>query len=336
MSVFTALMVGDMHVRPDDLADCENLMEGLLETLEACPQVAEIWFLGDLFHTHAWIHVDVQAFWLKWLRTLSELALVNVVIGNHDQAPSGNHAVQWVKETSLEVTVFDEASLHPGFAVVPYMRKEDFLQATEELKGPSSILICHQTFAGAQFENGFYAPEGVSPDAISFANVISGHIHEPQILKGANSTIYYVGSPRWISLNDANSERFIHLVSISSEGDLVEIEKIPTGQWCKRILRVEVTPESTWTERTLDLKVVGEGDEYHFDLRGPKVWCEEAAALYSRYGKVRTFPEQAHVVHVRESEGVFQAFRKFVDSYVPLNATPVAQLKTMVEERFSG
>jgi hypothetical protein len=37
---------------------------------------------------------------------------------------------------------------------------------------------------------------------------------------------------------------------------------------------------------------------------------------------------------VRESEGVFQAFRKFVDSYTP-KATPLETLKTMVKERFS-
>lgn len=328
-------MIGDVHVRPEDLDDCENLMKGVLETLGDHHLVDEVWLLGDLHHTHAWTHVDVQAFWKKWLGILSELVHVNVVLGNHDMAPSGNHAALWYEDAFEDVTVMDDVCSHPIFDVAPYMSKEDFLAEVVNGQPTGNILVCHQTFAGAQFENGFYAPEGVAPSAMPYKHIISGHIHEPQTLEAPGVKIHYVGSPRWISLNDANSERFIHLVWVEND-EITEIEKIPTGQWCKRILRVEVTPASAVTERALDITCKSTDDEYHFDLRGPKSWCEDLARLYSRYGRVRTFPEQNHVVHVRESEGVFQAFRKFVDSYVPPNATPTAQLKTMVEERFNG
>jgi metallophosphoesterase superfamily enzyme len=68
--------------------------EGVVATLDEHPEVKEVWFLGDLHHTHAWVHVDVQAFWLKWLQRLASESW-SILVGNHDQAPSGNHALQW-------------------------------------------------------------------------------------------------------------------------------------------------------------------------------------------------------------------------------------------------
>jgi hypothetical protein len=326
-------MVGDVHARPDDLDDCEALMMGVLEVLARRPDVRHVWFLGDLHHTHAWVHVDVQDFWRKWLKRLAPMVdEVGIVVGNHDQAPSGNHAAQWYGEIE-GVHVYDEARCHHVFSVVPYEGdKKQFILSALCLYGQGEpgegTLLCHQTFAGAKFENGFYAPEGVSSSDMLFRNVISGHIHEPQTLVSDNVTVHYLGSPRWIGLNDANSDRFVYLVEMDGQ-ELVGMENISTAQWCRRIVRVEVTPDDL-------MPVPRPGWAYHFDLKGPKAWCEEQAPKYTPFGKVRTFPEANRVVHVRESEGVFPAFRKFMAAYVPPNATPLERLKTMVEERFNG
>jgi hypothetical protein len=40
-------------------------------------------------------------------------------------------------------------------------------------------VVCHATFNGARYENGFYAKEALDPDAVPQKRIISGHIHTP-------------------------------------------------------------------------------------------------------------------------------------------------------------
>jgi len=64
--------------------------------------------------------------------------------------------------------------IEDGVHALSFHKDED--QFLSKLKS-GKILFCHQTFDGAKFENGFYAPDGFDFSGIKYEKIISGHIH---------------------------------------------------------------------------------------------------------------------------------------------------------------
>lgn len=320
------LIVGDPHIRAEDLDQGLKLLELLLQTPEA--EKIDLIFLGDLFHTHSLVHLQVQAFWMDaMVQLLARFRSVTVLMGNHDaphDTPDGINALRPL--AGLGVTVVDKPMIVGPFLMLPFYRsQQDFLAAARglgELGFPTypetpltKTLFCHATFNGSRFENGFFAPEGIDPDAVPQAFVVSGHIHHGQEF----GKVWYPGAPRALTANDANKERFLWLATWSPEGELLTRTPIKTEGYLARIVQVEDSP--SWTQSPADVKVYP-GDQLTVVISGDQARVQERQRLWTGVAKIRTQVDQVKKEDLRPSEGMMPALQRFLPQFQSRNGTP--------------
>lgn len=210
------LRIGDPHIKPSNLAEAEKLMAFVYQTvLDVEPDRVEI--LGDLFHTHAVVRLEVLSFWNSWLDILSEKAEVIVLVGNHDLSGNGHPSVNalevFTKFKKKNLKIISHPAIYGNFAYMPYRANNElFIDESNGLAAAGGkVLICHQTFDGSQYENGFYAPDGVEISRLNYDLIISGHIHKTQIIKAGNKIVMYPGTAKWDTASDANESKGIWL-----------------------------------------------------------------------------------------------------------------------------
>src|SRR4051812_35415302 len=85
------IRVGDPHVKINNLEDSRKLMDFVLQKANEL-QPDRIELLGDLFHNHAVVRIEVLNFWDNVLTQLSNSFQTVVLVGNHDQ--TGDYASQ--------------------------------------------------------------------------------------------------------------------------------------------------------------------------------------------------------------------------------------------------
>ena len=319
------LIVGDPHVKPDDLEDCERLLSYIKSIVTKDTSIQDIDFLGDMFHTMGVIHSEVLAFWTKWLYELSDICTVNVIVGNHDQTPGKTaHSLLPFKNTDPNnLKIYDKPATEGAISFLPYIHdNEEFVKAANEAKG--QVLYCHATFDGSQFETGYYAKGGIDPDLVKQKLIISGHLHTSQNLD--NGRILYPGSPRWLTASDANVDKHIWIVN-----EDWSFEKIPTDTVCSRIVKLEERPGST-----IDFFEPQANWRYLVDVHGPKAFVNERKEFWAdKSVKLRVFIEREKTISVKESKGIISEFGKFVETFKSPNGTPSEVLKKMVSDRLA-
>lgn len=326
-----AIIVGDVHATPTEIRDCQQLIGGLA-TLR--PHADTIIFLGDQFHTHAILHLDVINFWRQTANGLRSLGFkVVALVGNHDVETSGQlvpNAMQSVADC-FDVVVDRTTVLwkHPVHVAMPYYHDpQEFVAACRGLdlaeNGtplPSArTLICHQTFDGAQYDNGFYAQDGVDQTLLPFDAIISGHIHT----RGTVGKVLYIGSPRWRNLHDVNKHKTVVCYDFETQ---TVVQEWDTSQWCSKMIHWELTPETERDEPPFDART-----RATITLRGPADWVRERAKHYRAQGcAVRQLPDIQAAPRVKESEPVDVSFVSFVRGFQTPHGTPPAVLESLVK-----
>jgi len=327
------LYVGDYHARTNDLEECKALGDYIVKVFneEKCSRVV---FLGDQFHTHLTVNLEVMRFWFDLFGKLDGgrdpymLHKVIALVGNHDKRVGTDivdtHSMMPFGDTVLIVS--RPTYIANGIAAMPhYTSHEDFVKAANELNGIET-LICHQTFDGSKYENGFYAPDGIDSNLLKQGAIISGHIHAQQEV----GKVWYPGSPRWLTLGDANEEKAIWVVTHDDNGRIVERTPYDTSTVCTRILLLEDTPEAPVE--------VPEGKALvTVDVRGPAEYIAQRKEELAAKGvtRIRTFPTRERKVIVRESDGISVAFQKYINGFKPRNGTDIESLFALVRERVS-
>jgi hypothetical protein len=318
------LKVGDVHATPDELDDCECLMAFVLATALAL-KVDYVCLLGDSYHTHNIIRVEVLAFWRRWFATFKSHGIKVIgLVGNHDYGGEGLsiHAMMAHEE---QIEVVDRPTVKEGMLFMPYYSdREKFVVDCCAAAPLTKTLVCHQTFQGGKYENGFYAEDGVNPDLIPHTYILSGHIHTPQTF----GKVTYIGAPRWRTLSDANIDRAIWLYTFA-DGEVVGAESFDLGDVCRRIYYFEDTPETPF------LGTVDPRHDYRIDVRGPSDWVTARKQFYGSGVNVRIFRTDQAVVKVRESEGIDKAFVSFMERYRPKFGTDPQLLQSMAKERLA-
>ena len=268
------LRVGDPHVRPQNITESTNLMEKVANAAEAL-KVDRIEILGDLFHTHAVIRLEVMAFWLHWLEVLAKITHTVVITGNHDM--SGDYGME---ESALSVfrglhanlDIIGLPTIKGIFGYLPYSHSSElFASKANALIGMGAkVIVCHQTFNGAKYENGFFAPDGVSPTDINCDLIISGHIHAKQrFVTEKKQQVIYPGTAKWDSASDANEEKGITLFTHDDDtGKIIDELFIPTADVCTPIIRV------IWNEGE-EKPEIKEGAKVNVLLVGSSDWISE-------------------------------------------------------------
>jgi DNA repair exonuclease SbcCD nuclease subunit len=242
--VYKILRIGDPHVQINNLEDSRKLKNFIIKiALEK--QVDWIEFLGDLFHTHAIKRIEVDAYWTDFFNELGNNNIVTkVLVGNHDivgnKEAEGVHALIPYKHYPY-INIIDTTKSHGPFLYCPYTSsEEEFFQKigpTNPTTEDTKVLICHQTFQGCSYENGFYAKDGFDLGKVPQSIVISGHIHKTQQM----GKCFYPGTPKWDTASDANEEKGIwYFEHNEKDGSILKQEFISTKEIVTPIYRFTI------------------------------------------------------------------------------------------------
>lgn len=318
------LLVGDPHVTVDELEDCNSLLILVVKTAKEqfCDRIV---FLGDLHNNFAVTNVRVTAFWRQWFKKLATDFEVFALVGNHDMLGNGQRSPHALVPYEDIVTVISEPVyyLNDKTLYLPYIADPNLFLTYVGDHPDAERIICHQEFNGAAYDNGFFSPHGVDPNLMQVP-VISGHIHTPQSL----GNVWYPGAPRWRTLSDAaTKERYLHTIS-----DTGATSAHPTSPHVKRIWEITITPETAHIHPTFLLK-----DEYRIHVEGPADFVKERLAKLAEYQepnkRVSSTITDSRVIHVKESDGIETAFQKYLETFMPKNATPAAKLIELAANR---
>lgn len=302
------LFIGDMHVTLAELEDSARVIDLVCEIVGSNEDVIPV-FLGDQYHTHAILRLEVIDFWRKAFKLVLECSRTKTVFalaGNHDMTgdSSSKATAMDIHATSgvIAVTKLSPASWGRKVTFLPYMSNEEFLATVKA--SPTDVLVCHQTFQGATYDNGFYAHDGIDQNEVPANLIISGHIHTPSVI----GKVEYVGAPRWRTISDAAvSERHLMLLDL----DTLERKYIPTSTHVRKLILLKDTEEAPLEAIALD------HHEYRVDIHGSEAFIEARKKFWLGRAKVRCFPTYASKSVVKESEGIDSAFSTFVTNFQP-------------------
>ena len=304
------LLVGDPHMTPDALEEGNRLMEFVLKTAQDY-NADRIAILGDLHHCHALVRVEVTHFWKQWMERLGDSPCdVVLLCGNHDLPgnASGDLSINALVSYRgcKHVAVVDFPLNLNGVLYLPYyFDPQQFVAAANS--DPTNVIICHQTFCGAKYENNFPAADGVDPDLIKAPLIISGHIHMQQKL---GNKVVYVGSPRWLTVSDANQERGINIFDTETK----EFTFLSTKPYCRSINSYVVTPENENEFITVE---DSSRARTIITLKGPKQWVSskvDTLGTMAEKIELRSVYLEDKAPEIRESEGLASSLEKYVQS----------------------
>ncbi len=274
---FKTLRIGDPHVRPSNLEESDRVMEMAL-SLAKRHAVQRVEILGDLFHTHAIVRLEVLEFWQKWLSRFNDFDTV-VLVGNHDMVGDHNSTTHALNVFKGKIPYIVDQPRRLGiYGYLPYRHsREHFIKDVQQLASTGAkVLVCHQTISGSQYENGFYAPDGIDPADIPFNLIFSGHIHKRQIIKAGDKTVIYPGTSRWESISDANEEKGLCIYEHDeTTGALLGSEFFSSAKICKPIISV------AWFQGDEEPKLPHLDDiKLHVELIGTSDWVKEQKKRY--------------------------------------------------------
>jgi DNA repair exonuclease SbcCD nuclease subunit len=314
------LLIGDPHATPDSLVEMRALV-GFIKRVAEETKPDYIVFLGDQFHTHNIIHLEVLAFWRDAFAQLTKIGSVLALVGNHDMS-----GVKGNTDTALElypyVKIVNKPFVLDQIGFIGYMPdSKAFVAASTNLN--TSVLICHQTFDGSKYENGFYAKDGIDQSLIPHHTIVSGHIHTPQTI----GKVWYPGAPRWRTVADANTDRAIWLIGIDGN-NLTKIASYDTSTVCKPMYSLKDYPD-----KPVALPTNAANANIVIDIYGDAIHVANRKATLAPHGRIRTFPTATRTVQARESDGLAVAARKFFTATKPKNGTQPDKLWALAQER---
>jgi DNA repair exonuclease SbcCD nuclease subunit len=298
------IVVGDPHAQSSNLEEM-NLLMDRIDQEAASSDVDSVIFLGDLFDTHNVLRLEVVNFWQKRLEQLAKIKKVIVLVGNHDQ--KNNESDEWVLsslcvvENIHNLTVINKPTVIDGWAYIPHTSSNDkFVKTANELLSQSSVLVCHQTFNGSQYDNGFFAPNGIEPESVSgYKKVIAGHIHKFQEF----SNITYVGSPRWMSISDANQDKGIW------KTDGTAFHMISSGDVLPRVVQIDLAEGE-------DLNCeLSKKDKNYIVLTGTSSWIGKTAKKYKDLARIIPKPTDTKVRNQSERSKI-TVFETYLKSFI--------------------
>lgn len=199
---------GDPHGKMSNLTTFQAFLDHLNAFSQKCDTVV---ILGDLFNNHALVRSEVLNEWTRYFRNIDRPHIV--LVGNHDKvSPESSIHVLNVFRDYKNVAIVDKPAEIDSVLFMPYVHTvEEFKRAIKDTT--ATRLVCHQTFDGAMYDNGFYAPHGIPMDAIKqFQLVISGHIHREQEF----GNVWYPGSPFAMNFMDAGEEKSLWLYNLET------------------------------------------------------------------------------------------------------------------------
>ena len=299
------IRVGDPHVTLSNMKDSEKLMEFIVQKAEE-HKVDRVEFMGDLFHNHAVKRLEVERFWYQAFQYITKSGFdVLSIVGNHDQMGKGSEEFSALDTFSHlpNVRIIHAPESHDNITYIGYHRDiNELVELANTL--PSKCLISHATFSGAKYENGFEAEDGVNAQLFVHDEIISGHIHKQQQV----GKCFYMGTPKWDTLSDANHEKGIWLFEHNEDGSVKSKEFIST--------KLVVTPIMKYT--------VNEGDEIpeinpafknYIELVGKSSWITKIKKQIKGLAQIKGRPTDRLTRTKISQDGGMLDISEFLDQY---------------------
>lgn len=219
------LVSGDPHLKISTIETAKRFLAWLEQSIRAeSPELTVL--MGDLFDTHSIVRVEIMTLWIRFAERMKKEGYEIIsLVGNHDQASPGSELNSLI---CLEpyMIIADRPMTYRQMGFIPYYHSQSEFEAAARslVGGGREILFVHQTFQGAQYENGFFDPDGFSTETLKeFKWVISGHVHKIQRL----GNILYVGSPYHANFNDAGEKKAIFVMDTENPKLITKILKSP-------------------------------------------------------------------------------------------------------------
>jgi len=265
------LRVGDPHAKIHNLKEMRSLV-CFVSDIAKRDNVDRIEILGDLFHSHAVLRLEVQEFWTWALNLLSDICETVVLVGNHDMSGDYGSNFSALSIFTLinkkNLVVIEKPQTLGVIGYIPYIHNhKDFIDSANALYNlGAKVLVCHQTLQGSRYESGMYTPDGIPTGEWSeqYTHIISGHIHAEQ--KFGN--IIYPGTARWDTTADANQRKGIWIYEHDNYGRIVESDFITTDKVCTPIL------ELTYSEGDPE-PAIPENAKVSLVLKGTSDWVNK-------------------------------------------------------------
>lgn len=236
------LFIGDVHIKQDNSNEIDILYMEIERIVKSFIKYKYDYIIlgGDIMHYHERLFTQSLNKSLEFIKKLSELCKVYILVGNHDyinnsQFLTNNHWMNALKEWR-NVTIVDNVLEIEDIMLCPYVPPGRFIEAletkTKEWKN-KKIIFAHQEFKGCKMG----AIESTEGDVWSIDNpqIISGHIHDNQKV---GDNIYYPGTPLQHAFGDSDKKVLCDLY-ISNQDMGIEIKDINLNVPKKYIVKTD-------------------------------------------------------------------------------------------------
>ena len=320
------IFIGDPHVVPDELDDCENLLRLVEEVAGKHPDAAIV-FLGDQHDKHAIVHLKVIAFWRRWFARLGGKNRCFALVGNHDRevraAAVGSPNVM---ESYLDVCNVALPAIDMGpLTLVSHEPDPVTFANLVSGCGLPQVLVCHQTFLGSPGAE-LQSDAMMAPPV---RRVISGHLHSPHSfdVRDGHTEVWYPGAPRWRTITDAQHQGRAVWWTRFTGSDYVR-RPYYTSAHCRPIMVLEDTPEEPIDPATL-LK----GTDWRVNVRGDRARVAERCALLKAHAVPRPFPDRAEApAGISERQPPEEALERFLGVFQPPRGTSPERMRCLIQE----
>ena len=295
------LVVGDLHVQIGNLQETKILLSFIQDKfIESASH--RLIFLGDIFHTHSVIRQEVAYVVLEFIKNFyynvvgADRSRIVIIAGNHDgisPTTTNRNALSLVLSEFATVVSGSECLVEDEMVFIPYLHDGNvFIERALEghktaiTRGWNDpILICHQTFDGAAFENGHPCPSGIKSELLPYSVIVAGHIHKRQVVK---DKVLYLGTPRAVTASEYNDEKFIFLMSRNDDGQ-VAFTPISTSLIVKNYV---VLTLNEGDQKDLDLGAYNlTKDDVRVKITGTQAFYDAVLEQYKQFhGRVKFIP----------------------------------------------
>ena len=226
------LIVGDPHFRKDNLPVMKDICSEIIEKVTK-KKYDKLICLGDVLHTHNVIDVHCLDLAVNFFVELSKILHTIIIIGNHDRPNNSDFLSDLHPFAALKgkdnITVVDKVVRLDESIYVPYVPPGRFKEALatidydpENSDNHPEFIFSHQEFKGVHM--GAIVSEDGDEWNEEYPLIISGHIHDYQILNG---NIVYVGTPYQTTFSESENKSLMELDTEKRKLTRCSLKRIP-------------------------------------------------------------------------------------------------------------
>lgn len=324
------LVFSDVHLDEDSAqVVLENVFPGIREAAKE-HGIKDIIMLGDLWHVRYKVDIRIQNALKDELLKWDKAGLyLRILPGNHDQVDvNGRNALE-VFNQMRRVDVYSSPIWDADGLWIPYRKRiEDVIDLIENLGANSmniegkKTLFAHAPVQGALMNDHMKSGDGLPITALKqFDRVLLGHFHKRQQWRYGKTKVWYVGSVREVSANEAGEAKGFALW----DGDKLEYV---TKQWGPRHHKVYLQKGEA-----IDWSGFHPGDDVRVTT-GPGVDVEDVGKILSRAGVRHTVTPEVKVaeqrLQVESDASLLQYAKAYVKELAPEDLSQARLMQTFV------